>query len=292
MTEILVLGGASWNRMIHVDALPQGVSATIFDAAEAEGAGSTGVGKSMALAALGYAPVQQCALGRDAEASRIRTACAQRGISMIVDEQDAPTPRHLNIMDAQGGRYSIFLSNGADRPVIDMPRIAARIRSAETIFLSLSNSSKELLRLLADTDAQILLDLHDYDGGNPWHDDFIACADVLQLSDVALAQPDAVIDRLLSGRAQQVVLTKGGEGATIITADQRLDIPACPAKMIDSNGAGDAFSVALWHGQKSGLDLLQAGRFAAAAAALAVEDASLFPAQITAADITARAATG
>lgn len=53
MTEILVLGGASWNRMIHVDALPQGVSATIFDAAEAEGAGSTGVGKSMALAALG-----------------------------------------------------------------------------------------------------------------------------------------------------------------------------------------------------------------------------------------------
>ena len=104
--------------------------------------------------------------------------------------------------------------------------------------------------------------------------------------------PDPVIDRLLAGRAHQVVLTKGGEGATIITTDQRLEIPACPAKMIDSNGAGDAFSVALWHGQKSGLDLLQAGRFAAAAAALAIEDASLFPAQITAADISARAALG
>ena len=24
MTEVLVLGGASWNRMIHVGALPQG----------------------------------------------------------------------------------------------------------------------------------------------------------------------------------------------------------------------------------------------------------------------------
>lgn len=290
MTEVLVLGGASWNRMIHVGALPQGVSATIFEASETEGVGSTGVGKSMALAALGYAPVLQCALGRDVEARRIRHACAQRGIALIVDEQDAPTPRHLNIMDAQGGRYSIFLSNGADRPVIDLPRIARRIRSADTIFLSLSNSSKELLHLLADTDAQILLDLHDYDGSNPWYDDFIACADVLQLSDVALPRADPVIDRLLSGRAHQVVLTKGGDGATIITAGQRLEIPVCPAKMIDSNGACDAFSVALWHGQKSGLDLPQAGRFAAAAAALAIEDAALFPARITAADIAARAA--
>ena len=116
MTEILVLGGASWNRMIHVDALPQGVSATIFDADEAEGAGSTGVGKSMALAALGYAPVLQCALGRDAEASRIRTACAQRGISMIVDEQDAPTPRHLTSWTRRAGAIRSSCRTGPTAP--------------------------------------------------------------------------------------------------------------------------------------------------------------------------------
>ena len=42
--SVLVLGAASWNRMVHVDTLPQGVSATLFDATETEKVGSTGVG--------------------------------------------------------------------------------------------------------------------------------------------------------------------------------------------------------------------------------------------------------
>ena len=286
----LVLGAASWNRMIHVERLPQGVSATIFDAQETEGAGSTGVGKSMVLAALGCPTTFHCALGRDEYAALIKAACEKRGIGMIVDDQDAPTPRHVNIMDRQGGRYSIFLSNGPVDPAIDEARLAPVIQSARTIFLSLSNSSKQILPLLRGTQAEILLDLHDYDGENPWYDDFIACADVLQLSDVGLENPEAVIATLLSGRARQVVLTKGAAGASIYTAEGRLDIPAWPAVMVDSNGAGDAFSVALWLGQRSGLGLSEAGKFAAAAAAFAIEDASLFPASVTVADIAARAA--
>ena len=118
-----VLGAASWNRMIHVERLPQGVSATIFDAQETEGAGSTGVGKSMVLAALGCPTTFHCALGRDEYAALIKAACEKRGIGMIVDDQDAPTPRHVNIMDRQGGRYSIFLSNGPVDPAIDEARL-------------------------------------------------------------------------------------------------------------------------------------------------------------------------
>lgn len=288
---VLVLGGASWNRLVHVPRLPQGVSATIFEARELEAVGSTGVGKSMALAALGCHPVLQCALGHD-DAAQVVAACAARGIDMIVDVQDAPTPQHLNIMDQAGGRYSLFLSNGAEDPVIDEARIAARIRDARTIFLSLSNSSLKLLHLLDGSTAEILLDLHDYDGTNAWYDPFISRADVLQVSDVALTDPAPVIDRLLCGRARQVVLTKGDQGAEIFTRTEHVSVATCPARMRDSNGAGDAFSVALWHAQKSGHDLAEAGRFAASAAAFAVEDETLFPAHVTAADIAARAAKG
>ena len=244
----------------------------------------------MALAALGCNPVLHCALGRDGHADQIKAACAARDIALIVDEQDAPTPHHLNIMDHQGGRYSIILSNGPENPVIDQERIKGAIQSAQTIFLSLCQSSKQLLPLLAHTKAEVLLDVHDYDGENPWYDDFIACADVIQLSDVSLAEPDVVVGRLLSGRARQVVLTKGAAGAEITTADARHVIPAMPARMCDSNGAGDAFSVALWYGLRAGLALDAAGEFAAAAAAFAIEDQSLFPPNVGPAQVRARQA--
>ncbi len=276
--------------MIYVDDLPQGASATIFSAREAEGVGSTGAGKAMALAALGYSPRLQCVLSDDSHGRQAQAACIARGVDMLVDVQSgSATPHHLNIMDKAGGRYSIFLSNGPERPTMDKARITDAIAWADTIFLSLAQSSRELLPLLERSRAEVLVDLHDYDGTNPWYEPFIACADVIQFSDVTLSNPLPVVERLLAGRAQTVIVTYAEAGASIHTGDESLVIPACPAQMRDSNGAGDAFSVALWHTMRSGRPVYQAGRFAAAAAAFAVEDKSLFPARVGEADIESRA---
>ncbi len=286
--SVLVLGGASWNRMIHVDALPQGREATIFAAKKTEAAGSTGVGKAMVAAALGYETTLHCALGRDDLAPKIMAACEARGITMIVDQHVEPTPQHLNIMDKAGGRYSIFLANGADAPVLDMSRLKVAVDAADTIFLSLAASSLAALPLLQHSKAPVLLDIHNYDGQNPWYDPFITAADVIQLSDVALNDAKPIVERLLAGRAHQVVLTRGAQGAEIYTKDQHLTASARAAILVDSNGAGDAFSVALWHAQYQGAQLQDAATFAAQTAAIAVETYDLFPANITAADIAQR----
>ncbi len=288
--SVLVLGAASWNRMIHVDALPQGREATIFAASEVEAAGSTGVGKAMVAAALGHATMLHATLGQDDNAAKIVAACTARGIRMIVDRHAEPTPQHLNIMDQAGGRFSIFLSNGAEDPVLDTARLQTAIAAADVIFLSLAQSSLKAIPLLNDAAAPVFLDLHNYDGKNPWYDPFIAAADVIQLSDVALPDPRPVIDRLLRGRATQVVLTKGVAGAEVITPHAHHTIPACPAHLVDSNGAGDAFSVALWHATSRGAALADAGPFAAAAAACAVETTEIFPPNANHEAITARAA--
>lgn len=286
--NVLVLGAASWNRMIHVDRLPQGREATIFAGHETEAAGSTGVGKAMTAAALGHQTTLHCALGRDALAEKIKAACAARGIAVIVDAQDAPTPQHLNIMDQTGGRYSIFLSNGAEDPTLDTHRLQRAIATADTIFLSLADSSRKALPLLKHVTAPILLDLHDYDGENRWYAPFIATADIIQLSDVALPDPTPVIQALLAGRATQVILTRGANGSEIFTATNHITTPAAPATFVDSNGAGDAFSVALWHAQTTGLPLQEAAIFATKAAACALETTALFPADATPATIADR----
>ena len=287
--NVLVLGAASWNRMVYGSDLRQGRSSTILDAREAESVGSTGVGKSMALAALGCKPILHCTLGRDHHAELVRHACEARNITLIVDEHDAPTPHHLNIMDQNGQRYSLFLANGSPDPVIDEERIAKEIANASTIFLSLCASSGKLLQYVREAKAEVLLDLHDYDGKNPWYDDFISCADVIQLSDIALNDCAPVIDRLLAGRADQIVLTKAEKGAEIFTSGSVIDVPPHAAMLRDSNGAGDAFSVALWYAQKSGHHLRTAGSFAAAAAACAVESDAIFPTGVSIMDIEQRA---
>lgn len=123
------------------------------------------------------------------------------------------------------------------------------------------------MTLLAEVSTEVLLDLHDYDGANPWN----------------------VTARLLAGQAHWVVLTKAEEGAEVINATQRISVSPCAAELRDGNGAGDAFSVGLWNAQRQGLSLEEAGRFAAAAAAFAIEDDALFPAGVTAANIRRRA---
>lgn len=38
-----------------------------------------------------------------------------------------------------------------------------------------------------------------------------------------------------------LVITRGAEGCTVLTADARIDVPALPAKEVDPTGAGDCF---------------------------------------------------
>ena len=284
MTSILILGGASWNRMVHVDTLPQGNNATITKARETYVAGSTGLGKAMALAALGFRPVLHAAIGDDPHGRSIKEVCRSRGIQLIADIQPEPTPHHLNIMDKAGGRFSIFVSGEPEDPHLDEPRLAAAITAADTIFISLSNATRKALPMLTHAKAETLLDLHDYDGAKPWHSPFIAQADCIQLSDVALQSADQTIQSLLAGRAHQVILTKGEFGATHFRTEGSTAVPAIPPKPRDANGAGDAFSVGFWYGQKQGLSVGDAGKIAAAMAAFAIESAQLFPEEITTRD--------
>jgi ribokinase len=97
--------------------------------------------------------------------------------------------------------------------------------------------------------------------------------------------------RLLAAGVGTVVLTRGAEGALIVRPDGELAIPAYPVDVVDSTGAGDAFSATLATSLASGLDLEPAVRRAAAAGALACTRLGVVPSLATAAAIDALAAT-
>ncbi|MCZ4270794.1 carbohydrate kinase family protein [Maritalea porphyrae] len=279
--NVLVLGGASWNTMIYLDQLPSGKPQTIANAKFVEGAGSTGIGKAFALKQLGYDPLLHLAVGKDAEGQKLISTCAQRSVELLLDWDDAPTSQHVNLMDKDGQRISIFRENGSASPKIDVDALRPHIEAADTIFLNITASSVPILPLLRQVEAKIYVDLHDYDGENPWHEQFIVVADIVQLSDEQLSDPASVVQQLLQRGIELVVLTRGKQGAVLHTKAERVIVQAIDAEVKDANGAGDTFGVALWHELENGGTLEQSGRFAAAASKLCVQSFDIVPTQMS-----------
>lgn len=86
---------------------------------------------------------------------------------------------------------------------------------------------------------------------------------------------EAVAARFVA-RGATVAITRGARGATLIApSGRRLEIPAAPAREIDSTGAGDVFGVVLTLRLAAGTPLVEAGAAAAAAAARVVEGPGL-----------------
>lgn len=71
--------------------------------------------------------------------------------------------------------------------------------------------------------------------------------------------------------AREIIVTLGGQGALVVSgAGEAQHVPAFPVTAIDTTAAGDCFSGTLALALAEGLPLLEAARFAAAAAALSV----------------------
>jgi ribokinase len=77
------------------------------------------------------------------------------------------------------------------------------------------------------------------------------------------------VERLFDLGVETVIVTLGGDGVAIATADSNRTVPAFPVEPVDTTGAGDAFCGAFASALARDVDLDDAVRFAAAAGALA-----------------------
>ena len=76
----------------------------------------------------------------------------------------------------------------------------------------------------------------------------------------------------IAERVDALIVTLGGEGSHIYTDQQRIDIPAAPAKHLhDPTGCGDAFRGGLLYGLMNKLDWEKTGRIAALMGAIKIE---------------------
>ncbi|WIE54004.1 carbohydrate kinase [Curtobacterium sp. MCBD17_003] len=86
-----------------------------------------------------------------------------------------------------------------------------------------------------------------------WLEPLLDAADVVKLSDedAAWLYPgdpvDRVLDRILDGPTRLAAVTTGGAGCVVATPSERIALPAAPASVVDTIGAGDSFMAGLVH---------------------------------------------
>ncbi len=273
-----MIGGASWNHLVYLDRLPGPVPQTVFASRSHEAVGSSGAGKALNLAHLGWRATLWALLGSDGAGDRVRDELAAGGVELLAEHDPAGTMRHVNLMDADGDRISIFATPGTLDMEVDPDALTPRAVDADLVAVTIFEHCRPFLAPLRSAGVPLWIDVHDYDGENPYHDDFIRAADHLQLSSVSFERWRSFAEERLSSGATTVACTHGAAGASILTTDGWTETPARPAAdVVDTNGAGDAWFAGFATAWLSDADPATAGASGAAAAAAAVGSPDLAP---------------
>lgn len=234
------------------------------------------------------------ALGDDACARMLRQLWDAEGVDhgAVATDAAAYTAIYFVTHDADGHHFSFFRRGSAASRMTPaaLPRqriAAARVLHLSGISLALSESACDTAHAAIDAaraagvvvsfDSNLRLKLWPLPRARAVMSDVMARCDLCLPSydDVhaltGLSEPDALVDHCLRLGAKTVALKLGDRGAIVADAQQRHRIAAHPCRPIDATGAGDTFGGAFVARRLAGDGLAEAGRYAAAAAALSTE---------------------
>ncbi|MFE4703617.1 adenosine kinase [Streptomyces sp. NPDC056738] len=272
--DVLVLGGAGVDTIVHVPELPlpYADSYMIRPGIETR-AGQTGDFVALGLHTLGLRTHHLDMLGDDPEGDLVRALHRERGIALTEVPQPAGTKRAVNLVGPDGRRLSLYddsrASQGDRLPEDTVRDLAASSRHAH---VSITHPCAFALPVLREAGVTISTDLHNWDGENPYHEAFAYTADIVFVSTTALPDHERTMRKIVErGRAEVVVATAGAEGAYVLADGEVTHIPAIPPRtpVVDSNGAGDSFAAGFLFGRLTGEPVERCALYGAVAGAYA-----------------------
>lgn len=273
MTWAFVIGGVSYNTMIYLDHLPKPAPQMIFSRGSHETVGDTGAGKALNLARLGFDVTLYSLLAKDEAGQKVISQLSHEPlISLIYDEDPLGTARHLNLMDSEGQRISIYVNGGSTNATINWAHWESVFAESDYIILNINPYCRGAIPLIQKYHQPIWCDIHDYDGVSVYHKDFIAAATYIFMSSDRMPDYRPFMETLIDEGRELVVCTHGKRGSTALTADKVwIEMPIQPyLPVVDTNGAGDAFFAGFLYGHAQGYDVQRCMQYAVIASGLCV----------------------
>lgn len=231
------------------------------------------------------------AVGQDARGDESLAILQRLGvdISLVQRNPDAPTGSVAVRLDSAGKpSFTIQAGSAWDR-MHWTAELEARTAGVDAIYFGTlgqrGESSRATIRLaLHLANQNDILRVLDVNLRNPFYDaglirESIALASILKLSDDELPQVAAscgIPSVLTAAETLQalrqsygldlVVMTRGAQGALLVSGEEIIDQPGIPTTVVDTVGAGDSFTASLTTGLLGGLSHSQILREACAAA--------------------------
>jgi len=285
MKKVFVAGGVSYNSIIRLEQFPEPLAQTIKDCSFNETVGSTGIGKALNLHKLGFATTLHGFIGNDIYGEKIIEYLSKGNINFIFDFDDSGTERHVNLMDRNGDRISIFVNKASHDPDLDVAKFDDYIKESDFVILNIVNYVRRLIPICKKYNKEIWTDLHDYDGNNQYHEDFINSADYIFMSSINLENYQQTMVEFHEMGKKLVVCTHGNKGATSLTNDGRwIETPIVGKyKMVDTNGAGDSFFSGFLYGYSKGYPVEKCMQLGAICGGLSITAEELFYSELSAA---------
>lgn len=277
LKKVLVIGGTTFDSIIYLKKLPNPEPQTIHYAPYNETLGSTGAGKALNLTKLNVANALHSILGEDSYGEKIVRGLESAGVQFVYDIDPRGTERHINLMDEEGNRISIFVTQSSSEVNLNIGRIEELIKECDVIVLNIIAYTKQLIPLIKKYNKPVWTDLHDYSIGNPYHEDYIDIADYIFVSSDNMSNYKLVVESWMSKGKEFVVCTHGKGGSTALTKDGRwIETPIIKDyKFKDANGAGDSFFSGFLFGYLKGKSIEECLRLGTICAGLCITSSEL-----------------
>ncbi len=270
--DVVVVGSVNADLVVRVDRRPAAGETVLGSDLEIH-PGGKGANQAVAAARLGGRVAFAGRAGTDGNGDLVRGALRGDGVDLSrLLTTDAPTGVAL-ITVGPGGDNSIIVSPGANARVTedDVAAAGALFAAASVVSLQLEIPLPSVVaaaRAAAEAGARVVFNLSP---AAEVPDELLARCDPLVVNEhEAEFLGDPRPAGLLARGPRSVVITRGAYGAVVADRDGVTEVPSPEVEVVDTTGAGDAFTGALCLRLARGDGLVAAARFAARVGAASV----------------------
>jgi ribokinase len=282
MSKILVIGSTNVDLITKVERFPL-AGETILGKFFVQAMGGKGANQALAAHRAGGDVGFVTCIGTDPNGVNALQYYTAEGldVSGVLRVDQAPTGTAVILVNDEGENIIVITPGANDKlSPLDVSKLESEISKSSMVMLQMEIPMETVMKTCEIAQAHNVPVLLNVAPARPINHDLIRMVEILVVNEteieaicgrqIADAGGDALMDDLLLKGTRTVILTLGKKGCIVKTKSFRYHIPAFDVNPVDTTAAGDTFCGALVARLGKGESIVDAVKFATAAAAICV----------------------